>query len=345
MNTKETPDSTLTENTQKRSGKKSEMLEVRLPYEDKRAFMIACEKTGETASAVIRRAVALYTENRTFKDKSKSYNMIVIGFLAGTLATTGLVLTLPNHQKTPDHFINAYFNKLDNNDDNQIELSEYITPSLFLTHKQIQNTHNNFYHSGLLYIETNAITIYDDAIGSITIQDEIPNTPLKARFHEVNDNDSIQVPLLENCMIALANMETLLQGLTFQTLDQNDDQYLSLDEFSKSKFLPTFDMVKAEFRKLDINQNNQLEYNEISTYAGSITPQNHNTQNTQKLTIPPTCNNNFHKNGTLYLSRLSIDFHKSQTSASPANSMFLEMDLNNNGRITLNEFTGYFLPK
>ena len=45
----------------KRREKKSESLDIRLPFEQKREFMDATRKQGETASDALRRFIAAYT--------------------------------------------------------------------------------------------------------------------------------------------------------------------------------------------------------------------------------------------------------------------------------------------
>lgn len=50
--------------TEQRPAKKSESVEVRLPYEAKLAFIAACKADQRTASEVIREAIDAYVDNR-----------------------------------------------------------------------------------------------------------------------------------------------------------------------------------------------------------------------------------------------------------------------------------------
>ena len=44
--------------------KKSETLQVRIPYETKQAFLTACREDGTTASEVVRESVQTYLDRR-----------------------------------------------------------------------------------------------------------------------------------------------------------------------------------------------------------------------------------------------------------------------------------------
>jgi Ca2+-binding EF-hand superfamily protein len=332
---------TLGQNANKKTDKKSEMLEVRLPYDDKRAFMAACEQADETASTVIRRAVALYTENRTFKDTSRSYSMILSGFLLGAITTTGLMLWANNTTGTSDRYINAYFTTLDDNNDNRIALSEYVVPSRLLLPKQPKTIHKNLYHTGTLNIEAATIRIQTTARITDTSGKYIED---HAAANKVSPN-RIQNVFPSACKIALANMEVVLQSIKFKALDINSDDYLSLKEFSKSDFLPTFTMIKAKFDELDTDDSGMIEADEVGIYIKTVTSRLGPDETHHKLSIPPACKNQIKGKGALSLSRPVLELSDKITPLTGDKSVFSILDTNNNNAVTLNEFINYLLPR
>ncbi len=332
---------TLDQSPNKKTGKKSEMLEVRLPYDDKRAFMAACEQADETASAVIRRAVALYTENRTFKDTSRSYSMILSGFLLGAVATAGLMLWANDTTGTPDRYINAYFNILDDNNDNRIALSEYVIPSRLLLPKQPKTIHKNLYHTGTLNIEAATIRIQTTAKITDTNGKYIED---HAAANKVGPS-RIQNAFSEACKIALTDMEVVLQSIKFKALDINNDDYLSLEEFSKSDFLPTFTMIKAKFDELDTDDSGMIEADEVGIYVKTVTSRLGPSETHHKLSIPPACKDQIKGEGALSLSRPPLELSDKVTPLIGDKSVFSTLDTNNNNIVTLNEFINYLLPQ
>ena len=80
--------------------KKSETLEVRIPYETKQAFLTACREDGTTASEVVRESVQTYLDERERPDPKKERTLIVklpqpvrrygVRIAAGSLAAVGL---------------------------------------------------------------------------------------------------------------------------------------------------------------------------------------------------------------------------------------------------------------
>jgi hypothetical protein len=113
--------------------KKSETLEVRIPYETKQAFLTACREDGTTASEVVRDSVQTYLDTRERPDPQKERTLIMkfpepvrrygLRAAAGGLAAVGLTTfaALPV-AAAPD--LAATFKKLDANGDGVLSLEE-----------------------------------------------------------------------------------------------------------------------------------------------------------------------------------------------------------------------------
>ncbi|MBI1361010.1 MAG: hypothetical protein GC155_12090 [Alphaproteobacteria bacterium] len=116
-----------------RTSKKSETLEVRLPYETKQAFLTACREDGTTASEVVRGTIDDYLDARERPSpppetgrllemisrpiRKKRYMLAGAGVLAA-----GLAVALPS-AAGPD--MRAAFNRLDANKDGVLSADEF----------------------------------------------------------------------------------------------------------------------------------------------------------------------------------------------------------------------------
>jgi hypothetical protein len=101
--------------------KKSEMLEVRLPYETKIAFMARCRETRRTASETVRVFIDQELEGRA--GKLGRANLVwrvaaaaVAGLAVGAVAAPSLARPLAPH---------AAFERLDTNHDGALSYEEY----------------------------------------------------------------------------------------------------------------------------------------------------------------------------------------------------------------------------
>lgn len=102
-----------------RAPKKSETLEIRLPYQTKTAFMARCRDEGRTASDAVRGFIEGEVGGRPARSRSR-------GWIAAAAALLGLAIgaaAAPSlAQTTPDH---AAFSKLDRNADGVLSFEEF----------------------------------------------------------------------------------------------------------------------------------------------------------------------------------------------------------------------------
>ncbi|MEQ3745672.1 MAG: hypothetical protein ABNH53_05480 [Henriciella sp.] len=114
----------------KRREKKSESLDIRLPYEQKREFMDATRKQGETASEALRRFIAAYTEEARLTETSnpvQEIRMTLARHRLKTLASaTGAAIGVFVISALPSAADSTAFDHLDKNKDGFITVGEIL---------------------------------------------------------------------------------------------------------------------------------------------------------------------------------------------------------------------------
>lgn len=115
--------------------KKSETLEVRIPYETKQAFLAACREDGTNASEVVREQVQSYLDSRARPSPEEGRSLVMHlppnvrrygpRVAAGGIAAIGLtaLAVLPS---AADPDFKAQFSRLDANGDGQVSEEEFL---------------------------------------------------------------------------------------------------------------------------------------------------------------------------------------------------------------------------
>lgn len=98
--------------------KKSESLEIRIPYPTKQAFMARCQAEGRTASEALRGFIDAHLDERTpARDTRRRWRLI-----AGVLAAAGLAAAAAPTLARPS--LATEFARLDANGDHMLTLDE-----------------------------------------------------------------------------------------------------------------------------------------------------------------------------------------------------------------------------
>ena len=108
----------------KKPPKKSETLEIRVPYQTKAAFMARCRDDGRTASEAVRHFIEREIDGGARRrDRWAGWRLwhalaaAVAGLLVGALAAPSLAHPTPNSK--------AVFERLDRNHDGGLSLEEF----------------------------------------------------------------------------------------------------------------------------------------------------------------------------------------------------------------------------
>lgn len=114
----------------RRKEKKSESIDIRLPYEQKREFMEATRKRGETASQALREFISTYIEEARLAENPnpvQEITMTLARHRLKTLATaTGAALGVFSIAALPSAADSTAFEKLDKNKDGVITEGEIL---------------------------------------------------------------------------------------------------------------------------------------------------------------------------------------------------------------------------
>lgn len=111
----------------KRPEKKSESLEIRLPYSQKQAFMEACRERGVTASDTLRQFIAADLEAQTAPPGSRTWAARVRNNPFRTAAgAAGAALAAAALGTAPGFASDEVFNRFDGNTDGIVSYAEFM---------------------------------------------------------------------------------------------------------------------------------------------------------------------------------------------------------------------------
>jgi hypothetical protein len=102
--------------------KKSETLELRLPYETKLAFMARCRSAGVSASEALRGYIADFVEERHPATRRRVGARVRLGLVAGAILAASALAAQPSLARAG---ISAGFARLDANHDSHITFAEF----------------------------------------------------------------------------------------------------------------------------------------------------------------------------------------------------------------------------
>ncbi|MEL7040201.1 MAG: hypothetical protein AAGL90_01680 [Pseudomonadota bacterium] len=101
----------------KRREKKSETLEIRLPYSQKQAFMAATRKRGETASQALRRLISTYIEEARLAENPAAVQVASMTLARHRLKTIATAIGATSIAALPSAAHATAFEQLDANQD------------------------------------------------------------------------------------------------------------------------------------------------------------------------------------------------------------------------------------
>ncbi|MFT3725410.1 MAG: EF-hand domain-containing protein [Hyphomonadaceae bacterium] len=263
--------------------KKSETLEVRIPYETKQAFLTACREDGTTASEVVRESVQTYLDGRERPPIPEKRTLIMKipqpvrhyapRIAAGSIAAIGLATfaALPS-AAAPD--FQAQFSRLDTNKDGVLSPDEFLGPKFetkpdnnvvietrTVTHSGKDAPRMQIKPDGM---KSEAFTFWlPDELGGGKDGEKDEQHEYKFISHrEVKElKDGEQAPEAKTFTFSVDDMKKQ----EFDSIDANKDGKVTLDEYKARQTA----MLTRGFEILDKNGDKSLTEAE---YAKIVTP-------------------------------------------------------------------------
>jgi len=275
-------DMTTDSNPKPIKSKKSETLEVRIPYETKQAFLTACREDGTTASEVVRESVQTYLDGRE-RPVLQEKRSIVMKFpalvrhyapriAAGGIAALGLATfaALPS-AAAPD--FKAQFTRLDANGDGVLSADEFLGPKdagagkqrgdiVIETRKVVRNGDDGAAPkraSPELKQEAFAFALPEGVSDDKAGQHQAFNIMTRRESRELKDGE----PALKEDTLTFSIGEFRKQE--FDTIDADKDGKVSLAEYQSHQRA----LFTRGFEMLDANSDKSLSADE---YAKIVAP-------------------------------------------------------------------------
>jgi len=323
--------------TPPRRVKKSETLEVRIPYETKQAFLNACREEGTTASEVVRDQVQSYLDARErSSQQEKRTNVMHLPqsvrrygprVAAGGFAAMGLtaLAVLPS---AADPDFKAQFSRLDANGDGALSVDEFLGGDNAATDKSEKNvvietrsvmrTETDAPPSVRQELKQDAFTFWLPEEFANLKGDGAVDQKHEYKFvtrHEVRTTDDGQaVSKPSRITFSIDDM----RKDEFASIDTNKDGKVSMDEYRARQTA----MLTRGFEVLDTDGDKSLSEAE---YAKIVAPVKIQMQGGPDTPEPP---------------QIDIPAMK-QPSPEAVKAAFARIDANKDGKISLQEY----LPK
>jgi|GEM_PF-4673224 len=238
-----------------KQAKKTEVIEVRLPFEKKQSFMEACKADEQTASSVLRGAIDQYllTGNLGAKpSKYRSFSMMITGIIIGGaifgLATMdngsfALSTAVPNSlsKETVDQpdgkyaaisnpLIKLQFSKLDRNSDYVLDMSEF-----------------------------SSVKDYGHLVGPLDFSEPIIVAPDSYKILKSDYEEFSRGPLrMGKCLGSILKTRNRAMAQSFYLIDEDRDNKLTFVEYANHPKFPNLRKMEEAFAALDKNKNGNL---------------------------------------------------------------------------------------
>ncbi|WP_394805220.1 EF-hand domain-containing protein [Kordiimonas aquimaris] len=316
--------------TNNKSNKKSDVIEIRLPYDDKQAFMDTCKHENVTASAVLRDAITVYLERGHFEANlfnKRSFMMVVSGMIIGAIASAGFLVSDEDVKGFDSPLTLPYFKVLDKDSNERLSEAEFL-----------------FYVSGVY-----AAKKYPVPYSFNEIWFHIDGDLRKGWSKDLQTGQAMRMRL-QGCDAALTQIARAHIKTKFLAMDTNTSGDLSLAEFSKLQLLPTQYELQREFVILDGNGDGGISLKEMRQKLKALKQDLHNhavTDYTQKFPVPQTCTSK----GVTSDEELSMEMtvgkwaftHQRYYWKSISDEYYQGWDANTDGKLSFDEFIEWYL--
>lgn len=235
-----------------RPPKKTDTLEVRMPHDDKRAFLEACRREGVTASEVVRGFVATYLRRAALRERFQRQRRLAMilntpaGRRSAAAAVAGAIglVAVGLAPSAADADLREAFARMDLDGDGRVTLEEFAAPR----------------HDAMLFVER-----APEADGAAEVGPDA-TAPLDAPSWTSDDEVTFGLPLDEAAARNLAERE-------FATFDDDGDGAVDFAEFeTRHRRIAT-----EAFAAMDADGDGRVSADEMGDHVVAFAPKNDDT--------------------------------------------------------------------
>ena len=313
--------------------KKSEVLEIRLPHETKKAFMEACKDKNETASGVLRRSIDSFLSHGSIgpaKSGLRDTAFVLAGTLIGAIAYSVASTFILSPDATANPLAQLYFERVDENGDRRVSREEFVAA---IVARGTTSRDNN--EPDEVILRTTGVAL----IVQRTLSEQL-------RAEE----------RLDGCFKTLAEMGDTERAREFYGLDSDGSNQLSFEEFAKSTRIPPLAVLDNAFVQKDLNGDGLLDRKETfedmeSWMEANASPNNAHTSS-KYLGVPESCKSGDVGAGTgkLYIKfeqlKRRVDILTADVKPladGMTDGRFANLDRNKDSRLSFAEFIRWYL--